>query len=110
MVPGNFDLKPGATFTIPWQAGKVTKLTLFCDNTFADATNGITAEAPQKLRLALRDAAGAGVDTLHVAIGRAANDTTGHTGTLTIPLASNASVVYVTREDAGTKNVGFLLT
>ena len=110
MVPGNFTLKAGETFTIPWQPAKATKLTFFCDNTFADTANGVAAEPPQALRIALRDAVGAGVDTLHKTVGRAANDTSGHTGTLTVPLPSNASVAYVTREDAGTKNVGFLLT
>lgn len=108
MVPGNFDLKPGGTFTIPWQPGKATKLTFFCDNTFADGTH--TAEPPQALRIAIRDAAGAGIDTLHKSVGRAADDTTSHTGTLVVPLPSNGSVAYVTREDGGTKNIGFLLT
>lgn len=107
MVPGNFTLKPGEQFTMPWEAGKVGKVTFYCDHTYVDEAQGIKAEPPQKLRIAIRDAAGKAVgSTLHIEVG---DSVSGTTGSKSVTLAKNATVAYITREDTGTKNIGFLM-
>lgn len=111
MPSGNFNLKPGEEYPIIFDHGKVTGLALWADTSFEDKANGITAEPPQLLRIAVLDTKG-NVLEVHdkVAIGRAAGSANVWAPyNLVFKNKAAANCLNITRQDAGTKTIGFCL-
>ena len=118
MVPGNFNLKPGGKHPMVFTTGAFKGLLLWADTSLAIAANDTTgapavpAGGPQKLRIAVLDAAGKVLETRHVVIGRKDNaDTTPAWARLDIQFkdAAKTASIGITREDAGTETIGFCL-
>lgn len=117
MVPGNFNLKPGDKHPMAFPAGSFKGLILWADTSLAIAANAdsgapaIGAGGPQKLRIAILDATGKVIETLHETIGRGVGADAKVWPTLNHKFkdAAKTAQIGITREDAGTETIAFCL-
>jgi hypothetical protein len=111
VVPGNFRLTPDDDeWPMVFPAGTFKGLLLWADTSFKDEANGVAAESPQHLRIAVLDATGAVLEKFDEHVGR---DPAAAKPWARLDLhfknAAKTAEINITRLDAGTKRIGFCL-
>lgn len=112
MVPGNLNPAKDEKFPMVFVTGAFKGLLLWADTSLAIESQGITAQHPQKLRIAELDESGKVLETKHVTVGRKDNaDSTPDWPRLDSKFksASKTAALIITREDDGSQPIAFCL-
>lgn len=108
MVCGRFTELAGEKHGFPFMTGAFTQIAFYNDNTFADAANGVTADPVAKLRVALLRADGSH-QVAFVYVGRKDTTTKDIANYLKFTDAKHTRAVSITRCDATTHPIGYML-